>query len=292
GIVKNKIGKVDSKEIVIPKSAVLWTGKRSVVYMKEGSGFKMRQITLGPALGDAYIVKDGLEIGEEIVSNGTFTVDAAVQLAGKPSMMSPEGNGGGNSMPGMDMGGDKNEKGSKTEMSAEEMKNMDNSKPKSDTDHTVMEKRIAVPIVFKNQFKKVFEQYTLLKDAFAEDDNNSAQKTAKELVNAMAKIDMKVLTDNDAHNHWMLISKEINASATSISKTSDIAVQRKHFKHLSAHLIKGVKLFGVDQKVYEDFCPMADDSKGAYWLSLSKEIKNPYFGKAMIDCGEIKSTIE
>ena len=292
GIVKNKIGKVDSKEIVIPKSAVLWTGKRSVVYIKEGSGFKMRQITLGPALGDAYIVKDGLEIGEEIVSNGTFTIDAAVQLSGKPSMMNPEGGAVSTGHAGMDMGGDKEGTGSKTEMSADEMKNMENSKVEKDADHTKMEKRIDVPTAFKNQFKKVFEQYILLKDAFAKDDANSAQKTAKELVNSMAKIDMKLLTDNDAHNHWMLISKEINASATSISKTSDILVQRNHFKHLSAHLIKAVKLFGVDQKVYEEFCPMADDSKGAYWLSLSKEIKNPYFGKAMIDCGEIKSTIE
>jgi Cu(I)/Ag(I) efflux system membrane fusion protein len=292
GIVKNKIGKVDSKEIVIPKSAVLWTGKRSVVYIKEGSGFKMRQITLGPALGDAYIVKDGLEIGEEIVSNGTFTIDAAVQLSGRPSMMNPEGGAVATGHAGMDMGGDKNENGSKTEMSAEQMKKMDNSKTKNDTDHTEMEKRITVSAAFKNQFKKVFDQYLILKDAFANDDNSAAQKSAKELLNAMAKIDMKELTDNDAHNHWMLISKEINASATSISKTSDIAVQRNHFKHLSAHLIKAVKLFGVDQIVYEEFCPMADDSKGAYWLSLSKEIKNPYFGKAMSDCGEIKSTIE
>ena len=292
GIVKNKIGKVDSQEIVIPKSAVLWTGKRSVVYIKEGSGFKMREITLGPALGDAYIVQDGLKPGEEIVSNGTFTVDAAVQLSGRPSMMNPEGGAVSTGHAGMDMGGDESEKSSNTEMSAEEMKNMNNSKLENDLDHTKMEKRIAVSTAFKNQLKKVFEQYIFLKDALANDDNNSAQKTAKELLSAMAKMDMKLLTDNEAHNHWMLINKEINASATSISKTSDIAVQRDHFKHLSAHLIKAVKLFGIDRTVYEEFCPMADDNKGAYWLSLSKEIKNPYFGKAMIDCGEIKSTIE
>jgi Cu(I)/Ag(I) efflux system membrane fusion protein len=192
----------------------------------------------------------------------------------------------------MDMGGDKEGTGSKTEMSAEEMKKMDNSKVEKDADHTKMEKRIEVPTAFKNQFKKVFEQYILLKDAFAKDDGNSAQKAAKELVNSMAKVDMKLLTDNDAHNHWMLISKEINTSATSISKTSDIAIQRNHFQHLSAHLIKGVKLFGVDQQVYEQFCPMADANKGAYWLSLSKEIKNPYFGEAMLTCGETKSTIK
>jgi Cu(I)/Ag(I) efflux system membrane fusion protein len=292
GIVKNRIGKVDSKEIVIPKSAVLWTGKRSVVYMKEGSSFKMRQITLGPALGDAYIVKDGLEIGEEIVSNGTFTVDAAVQLSGRPSMMNPEGGAVATGHAGMDMGGDKNEKGSKTEMSAEEMKNMDNSKVENDTDHTKMEKRITVSAAFKNQFKKVFEEYISLKDAFTNDDNTAAQKLAKGLVNSMAEVDMKLLTDQEAHNHWMLISKDINASATSISKTSKIEDQRNHFNHLSAHLIKGVKLFGIDQKVYEDFCPMADGNKGAVWMSLSKEIKNPYFGKAMLNCGEIKSTIE
>ena len=292
GIVKNKIGKVDSKEIVIPKSAVLWTGKRSVVYIKEGSGFKMREITLGPALGDAYIVKDGLEIGEEIVSNGTFTVDAAVQLSGRPSMMNPEGGAVSTGHAGMDMGGDKNEKASKTEMSAEEMKNMDKSKVGNDVDHTKMQTRINVSTAFQNQLNKVFGQYILLKDALVIDDNNSAQKSGKELINVMSKMDMKLLTDNEAHNHWMLISKEINASATSISKTSEIGVQRDHFKHLSDHLIKAVKLFGINQKVYEDFCPMADGNKGAYWLSLSKEIKNPYYGKAMLDCGEIKSTIE
>jgi len=126
GIVKNEIGKADSQDIVIPKSAVLWTGKRSVVYIKEASGFKLREINLGPSLGDAYIVKDGLETGEVVVSNGTFTVDAAVQLAGKPSMMNPEG---GNLRTGherMDMGDQQKKGNSKEKMSDEEMKNMNN----------------------------------------------------------------------------------------------------------------------------------------------------------------------
>jgi Cu(I)/Ag(I) efflux system membrane fusion protein len=81
--------------IVIPKTAVMWTGERSVVYVKSASSeqvsFKMRKITLGPALGNSYVVEDGLEEGEEIAVNGTFSIDAAAQLAGKPSMMSPEG---------------------------------------------------------------------------------------------------------------------------------------------------------------------------------------------------------
>jgi Cu(I)/Ag(I) efflux system membrane fusion protein len=77
--------------LVIPRSSVLWTGKRSVVYVKQpGSvdpAFKIREIELGPMLGDSYLVKDGLMEGEEIVTQGTFSVDAAAQLEGKPSMM-------------------------------------------------------------------------------------------------------------------------------------------------------------------------------------------------------------
>lgn len=78
-------------KIVIPGSSVLWTGRRSVVYVKQSSSvdpsFKMRVIELGPRLGDSYVVEDGLDEGEEIVTNGTFSVDAAAQLEGKPSML-------------------------------------------------------------------------------------------------------------------------------------------------------------------------------------------------------------
>ena len=79
------------EDIIIPKSAVLWTGKRSVVYVKQPITdepvFKMREVELGPVLGESYIITKGLSEGEEIVTSGTFSVDAAAQLEGKPSMM-------------------------------------------------------------------------------------------------------------------------------------------------------------------------------------------------------------
>ena len=82
--------------IIIPRSSVLWTGKRSVVYVKQpGTSepiFKLREIGLGPMLGESYVVTDGLTEGEEIVTNGTFSVDAAAQLEGKPSMMNSKEN--------------------------------------------------------------------------------------------------------------------------------------------------------------------------------------------------------
>jgi membrane fusion protein, copper/silver efflux system len=79
--------------LVIPKSAVLWTGTRSIVYVKQADSgepvFKMREVGLGPMLGNSYVITDGLTEGEEIVTQGAFSVDASAQLEGKPSMMNP-----------------------------------------------------------------------------------------------------------------------------------------------------------------------------------------------------------
>jgi len=90
GVVKANLNEFKDK-LVIPRSAVLWTGKRSIVYVKQPDtqeiNFKMREIDLGPMLGNSYVVLGGLKDGEEIVTDGTFSVDAAAQLAGKPSMM-------------------------------------------------------------------------------------------------------------------------------------------------------------------------------------------------------------
>lgn len=79
-----------AKSIVVPQTAVLWTGKRSIVYVRENSitpAFLMREVVLGPALGGSYIVLEGLDEGEEVVTNGVFTIDASAQLEGKISMM-------------------------------------------------------------------------------------------------------------------------------------------------------------------------------------------------------------
>ncbi|GAF05263.1 efflux RND transporter periplasmic adaptor subunit [Saccharicrinis fermentans] len=97
GIIKPKISG-GKKDLMIPKTSVLWTGKRAVVYVKvperEHNSFLYREITLGPEAGDFYIVKEGLSEGEEIAVNGVFKIDAASQLEGKPSMMNPSGGAG------------------------------------------------------------------------------------------------------------------------------------------------------------------------------------------------------
>ncbi|MEN8138158.1 MAG: efflux RND transporter periplasmic adaptor subunit [Bacteroidota bacterium] len=83
----------NTNELLIPKSSILWTGKRAVVYVKiperKTASFIYREIVLGPEAGNLYVVRDGLSEGEEIAVNGVFKIDAAAQLAGKSSMMNP-----------------------------------------------------------------------------------------------------------------------------------------------------------------------------------------------------------
>src|SRR5690606_31056690 len=83
--------KTNANEVImIPSSAVLWTGERSVVYLKANPNepvFELKEVALGNKIGDNYEVLEGLFTGNEIVTNGTFTVDAAAQLQGKKSMM-------------------------------------------------------------------------------------------------------------------------------------------------------------------------------------------------------------
>lgn len=81
--------------ITVPQTAVLWTGKRSIVYVKQPDTstptFLMREVELGPSLGNAYVILKGLSEGEEVVTNGVFSIDASAQLEGKQSMMNNDG---------------------------------------------------------------------------------------------------------------------------------------------------------------------------------------------------------
>lgn len=268
--------KNENKEVLtIPASAVLWTGERSVVYLKTNPNqtvFEMREVVLGNQMGNEYEVLEGLSAGNEVVTNGTFTVDAAAQLQGKKSMMNKDG--------GKTMTGHEGHLGVDTNVSNEE------------NGHTHRNERLEVPEEFREQLRVVFNEYIRLKDALVKEDSKNTSMSATSLLNKLSEIDMKLLSSNNAHTHWMALTGNIKSSATSISKTSDIKVQRGHFKHLSSHLINAVQLFGVNEKVYVEFCPMADNNNGAYWLSKEEKVINPYFGDAMLTCGEVKQVID
>ena len=89
----------DDKPLVIPATAPLLTGKRAIAYVeiadKEKPTYEGREIVLGPRAGNYYLVREGLAEGENIVTHGAFKLDAELQIQAKPSMMTPQGDGGG-----------------------------------------------------------------------------------------------------------------------------------------------------------------------------------------------------
>lgn len=265
GIVQSrKAGSGD--QLIIPQSAVLWTGTRSVVYVKlPGDGnpaFKMREITLGSSMKDTYVVADGLEEGEEIVTNGTFSIDAAAQLAGKTSMMNP------------------------SENLAPTNVNME----MNTTTKTV--KRETVNPEFQEQLTKVYSAYLKMKNAFVATNAQKVGEEAKKVEELLKSVDMKLLKD-DTHMAWMEQLKTLISSIKTIGSTTDISRQRLAFSSFNDAFYKSLKMFGLkNDSTYYQFCPMANDDKGAYWFSETKEIRNPYFGDEMLECGETKETIK
>jgi len=256
GIVTNDISGNETEEIVIPKSSVLWTGKRSVVYIKKTVGnraeFILREVVLGPALGDSYIVTEGLMAGDEIVSNGTFTVDASVQLSGRPSMMNP---------------------------------NLDAASEDAFIKVAISEKE-------KQGFEAILSNYLKFKDALVEDDFGSAKKLNSKVNDQIKKINKSQL-NSEAGKIWESFQKELLVSTNTMDSAKDIKEMRNSFDELSETMIGLVKSFQLTHKeLYVLHCPMADNNKGADWLSASSEIKNPFYGSAMLTCGELKSTIK
>lgn len=275
--VSGQVEGVDSskeKLLIVPASAVMWTGERSLVYVKTNPDqptFEMREVTIGNRNGETYIITEGLDNGDEIVTHGTFTVDAAAQLQNKKSMM--------------------NQDGGKTTTAHDHHKATSSHSSENTNSYTKMKERFEAPQTFQKQLNKVYKNYIDLKDALVQDNTAKATEDAKALLNNSSQVDM-TLVKGEAHENWMSLSKEIKASATAISETSDLEEQRKYFRDLSLHFIKAVQIFGVNEKVYVEFCPMADSNEGAYWLSQEEKVINPYFGDAMLTCGEVKEIIE
>lgn len=231
----------------VPRSAVMWTGERSLVYVKTNPNepvFEMREVTLGNSSGETYQVLSGLESGEEIVTNGTFTVDAAAQLQGKRSMMNnPE-----------------------------------------DQKKQVMNMEMELPEDFQKKFVKTLDGYFELKDALV--NSNAAQAMDA------AKISLKVMPEADPQGMAAAHFKKVKDMLVAISTNENLENQRAHFVILSENMIAiSANIDSIGNTIYIQHCPMANSNKGADWLSLSSEVRNPYYGEAMLTCGEVTAEL-
>jgi hypothetical protein len=143
-----------------------------------------------------------------------------------------------------------------------------------------VQKSFAQDSTQQHQLSQLLSQYYNIKDALVAGNGDDASAKAEEFIKTANSIDYKLISEGN-----------INAllkDATPISETKDIKKQREHFANLSnnmAALAKSVKLGA--QPIYQAYCPM----KKANWLSSDKEIKNPYYGSAMLTCGKVVETI-
>lgn len=269
GILQAELKKT-ADAVVVPNSAVMWTGQRSVVYVKsvsnQGLNFQMREVTLGPSLGESFVINDGLEMGEEIAINGTFSIDAAAQLAGKPSMMSPD------------------QVSTISEQSHDEMPTFE--------EISDVESISDINPIFKTQLTDVYNAYLKMNDAFVDSDAEAVASEANKVIKAINSVDMALLK-GDGHMAWMDQLEILNNTISEISKLNDIEKQRHQYIQFNLAFYKSIKMFGLENTTaYFQYCPMANNDKGAYWMSDIEDIRNPYFGDMMMSCGEVKEIIK
>ena len=274
--------RMQDEKLLVPASSVLWTGKRSLVYVKDTSAdvprFEAKLVELGPRTGDFYVIEDGLEEGQEVVSHGAFRIDSEMQLADKFSMMNREPGSG--AVPVHDHGG--------TEMDSDEMDEGDHS------DHQVQsttESIDDVPDDFRELFTEAIEIYLTGKDALIESDLAATQSEYENFNSKLEQIGIHGLSGN-GHVEWMESYEVLMEHAETINSTDDIEEAREAFSHLSDELIAAVQMFGIEGIVYHQYCPMAFNNEGADWLSREEQIQNPYLPDTMMGCGEVIERIE
>ena len=278
GVLKTMLPRAE-EALTVPKSAVLWTGKRAIVYVavpgKTGV-FEHREIELGEDAGGTYVVTAGLRAGEEVVTNGVFKVDAAAQLSSKESMMTPAGGPaptghaghGGASAPAPSAGADEHADHAGTVPTAES----------ADLDPEL-----------ERQVLKFLDTYLELKDALTRDAHDEASAAATAARESLDAVEMSRIRDESRHMAWMRAVEPMGNALVGIADATKITDQRVAFSNLSNQLLDSLKALGItpETDLYLQFCPMALDNQGAFWLSQDEAIRNPYLGASMLACGEV-----
>ena len=140
--------------------------------------------------------------------------------------------------------------------------------------------------------KLIVDHYLHIKNALANDNAEEAANGGKAMAEAVKKVDKSLFTA-EQKKAYDEITSELQDHGEHVAKNAkDIKHQRSHFILMSEDMYSLVKTFGAGLPLYHDHCPMANDNKGAMWISEMKEIKNPYFGASMLTCGSVEEVIQ
>jgi len=142
-----------------------------------------------------------------------------------------------------------------------------------------------------NPLSEVYDSYFAVKDALVRTDGAAASTSSKTLFTEINNVKMDKLS-MDVHMAWMKVFENLKEDAEHIAGIKDIGRQRDHFISLSKNIYEVMKISKQETPTYYQFCPMANDGKGANWLSKENAIKNPYYGSQMLNCGNTVETIK
>ncbi|TVZ26852.1 uncharacterized protein DUF3347 [Gillisia sp. Hel_I_86] len=135
----------------------------------------------------------------------------------------------------------------------------------------------------------IIVNYLELKNALVADNTNAAASSGKKVVGAFKALDVKNYSKEEQEELNEIIEDAIEHAEHIAESAMDH--QREHFEILSKDVVDLIAITGTDKTLYQDFCPMYNDEKGAIWLSEIKEIKNPYYGSKMLTCGSMQKEI-
>jgi len=138
--------------------------------------------------------------------------------------------------------------------------------------------------------EKIINSYLDLKNALVEDDAKKAAVAGKMMLSAFSSFEMLTLTEKQ-RKEYLEIAEDSKVHADHIMK-SPIDHQREHFDVLSVNLDDLIALVGTEKHLYQIFCPMYNNGKGAIWISETEEIRNPYYGSKMLTCGKVQKEIK
>ncbi|HRQ72422.1 MAG TPA: efflux RND transporter periplasmic adaptor subunit [Phycisphaerales bacterium] len=244
--------------LVVPRSAVLFTGTRSVVYVEvegtERPTYEGREVVLGPRAGEFYTVREGLREGESVVVHGAFRIDSAMQIAARPSMMSPEGGEAGSPVGHEGHGA---------------------SAPA----------RVRTPDLFLFGLKPVYAAYLDAQESLAADDIDGFNRAADDVRRALDLVREAGLV-GEPLGAWRRAAARLRQEGRADSPDD----ARERFRRMSEGVIDLQRRFGHlgSETWHLAFCPMAFDNRGAEWVQRTETIANPYFGAAMLRCGEVR----
>ena len=221
--------KDSEKPLVIPVTAALVTGTRAIVYVEVPNAdkptYEGREIVLGPRAGNYYIVRNGLEEGQRVVTKGNFKIDSALQIQAKPSMMTPEGGGSGGMHMNMDMG-----QGSKG-------KTPDEKKSQMTT---------ALSAESHQQLDSVIAASDAATNAVKESDLSKIQTAFAELGKAIKAVDMKLL-EGHIHKMWMEMSMRLDNDAVEGQQARTIEDAQRVAESLKTNISALKSKFGLMQ---------------------------------------------